>query len=128
MVVTNDLADWLAIHGEGVKGASIFQGEMPEAPDDSILLREGGGAGPTRSMDNRRLQRIGITIIVRGARDQLVQTNEKTRRVYDLMLDLMHTAINGTRYVGTQPLGDIADLGRDELDRWKFSMNFLVLR
>ena len=128
--VAEDIADWLESRSLGSKSGSppprIFQSQMLDTPDDAILIVEGGGAAAERSHDGRRILNPGITVIVRAASDGFTAGYQLAQDIEDALLDLTNTAINGRLYQGTIPLSDVADLGKDESDRWKWSMNFLV--
>lgn len=127
--MANDVAEYL--EGLGLvtfTGANrdVFQAAMDDDPDDAVLLIEGGGQAADRSHDLRRDLNPGLTVVVRAAEDKYNEGYTRAHDIYDALLDFMHTAINGTSYKGTVPVGDISDLGRDERDRWKWSMIFVV--
>jgi hypothetical protein len=122
-----DIADYLISRGLATaKGTDIHQSMMEDEPANGILIREGGGQGASRTLDGRRILNPGIMIIVRRQADQYNAGYELAHLIYDAMLDLANTGIEGRAYIGLVPLGDISELGRDERDRWKWSMNFVV--
>lgn len=127
--MAQDIAEWL--EGRSLvtfNGANrdVFQSFMRDDVDDAVLLLEGGGTAPDRSHDLRRVRNPAITVVVRAGVDNFVAGYERTQNIYDALLELMHTSINGNDYKGTVPVGDISDLGRDEKDRYKWSMIFVV--
>lgn len=125
--IAEDLSDYLIVRGLATtKGVDIHQGMMTDEPDNGILIVEGGGLGAARTLDGRRILNPGITIIVRRQADQYNAGYELANLIYDAMLDLANTGIEGRPYIGANPLGDVSLLGRDERDRWKWSMNFVV--
>lgn len=125
--VAEDLADYLiSLSLATAKNADVFQSTLEDEPDNAILIKEGGGQGASRTLDGRRILNPGIMIIVRRQADQYNEGYDLAHRIYDAMLDLANTAIEGRAYIGLAPLGDVSELGRDERDRWKWSMNFVV--
>lgn len=126
--MASDIADYLESLGLGTKGTDIHQSEEKDEPHDAVLLTEGGGLGADRSHDMRRILNPGLLIIVRAAHQNFNAGYERAHNIYDAMLDLANTAIAGNRYLGVNPLGDVTEIGRDEQDRWKWSMNFVVKR
>lgn len=124
--VPEDIADYLiSLSLATGKNVDVFQGMLDgNPPDNAIFIKEDGGLGAERSLDGRRILNPGINIIVR--RTDYNDGYSLARRIYDAMLDLANTAIQGRPYIGLNPLGDVNLLGRDESNRWKWSMNFIV--
>lgn len=128
MATAEALADYLESRGLGTKGTDIFRDELRDEPDDAILIFGGGGLGAQRSHDLRRVLNPGVAITVRAAHNNYVAGGQKARDVYDALLEMSNTAFDGDRYLGCNPLGDITQAGRDERDRFKWTMNFVVKR
>lgn len=124
--VSEDITLFLEIRGFGTRGVDLWHHLLRDEPDDAVLIFEGGGDGADRSLDGARILNPGVTIIVRAAQAAFQTGYDKARGIYDAMLDLTNTAIDGRRYIGANPLGDVGFLGRDEKDRWKWSMSFVV--
>ena len=126
----NDLAQYLINLGlVSAKGVDVHKGMMDDEQPLSglnVLILQGGGPAAERTHDTRRILNPGITIIVRANSDLYAEGFELAHRIYDAMLDLTNTAIDGQRYIGANPIGDVADLGQDENDRHKFSVRFVV--
>ena len=125
-----DIADFLVNRGlVTAKGVDIHQGMMPDEQPPSglnVLLVQGGGLSADRTHDTRRILNPGVLVVVRADAGLYTEGLALAESIYDAMLDLTNTAIDGQRYIGTNPVGDVADLGRDEADRWKFTMRFVV--
>ncbi len=134
MTIAEDVADWLIVKGLNLSKAAappagsarLFQSEMLDKPDFGVLIVEGAGQATLRSHDLRREKNPGITVIIRAASDGFAAGYLLAHDIEETLLDLTNTTINGRLYKGTIPLGDVADLGKDAADRWKWSVNFLV--
>lgn len=120
------VAFFLANNGFGTLGDDIFGGEWGKA-DKQILVLNGVGspADPKELFENP-----GLQIIVRGAKrdaDHLVYTVAKT--VSDFLLALPDSVdISGVCYTGFEETSNIANLGKDENERFLYSMNFTTFR
>lgn len=127
-----DIADFLI--GRGLvltRGVDIHQGDGAMGSDQpatglNVELVQGGGLSADRTLDQSRILNPGVQIVVRANSDMYSEGLQLAEQIYDAMLDLTNTAIDGQRYIGTNPVGDITELGRDENDRWKFSLRFVV--
>lgn len=128
--VGNDLASYLQDRGlvnkDGPGTRNVFQFEMGDTPDAGVLISQGGGLSAQRSHDLRSMMNQGVVIIVR---DAVFATGEqRAQDIHDALLEISNTASNGSRLVGANPVGDITEVGRDERDRFKWSMNFVIKR
>lgn len=124
--IAEDIALHLENRGFGTRGTDIWHHVLRDEPDDAVLISEGGGQGAARSLDGARIINEGVSVIVRAAQDGFQAGYTRAHGIYDAMLDLTNTAIDGRRYIGANPLGDVGFLGRDEKERWKWSMSFIV--
>lgn len=126
--IAEDIADYLiSLSLATGKNVDVFQGMLDgNSPDNAIFINEGGGAGAERSLDGARILNPGILIIVRRVSNEFNEGYDLAQRIYNAMLDLSNTAIGGRPYIGLNPLGDVSLLGRDEANRWKWAMNFVV--
>ena len=128
--VADDLASYLQDRGlvnkDGPGTRDVFQFFMRDKPDAGVLISQGGGLSAQRSHDLRSMLNQGVVIVVR---DPVFITGEqRAQDIYDALLEISNTASNGNRLVGANPIGDITEVGRDESDRFKWSMNFVIKR
>lgn len=128
--VADDLASYLQDRGlvnkDGPGTRDVFQFFMRDKPDAGVLISQGGGLSAQRSHDLRSMLNQGVVIVVR---DPVFTTGQqRAQDIYDALLEISNTASNGNRLVGANPVGDITEVGRDEKDRFKWSMNFVVKR
>lgn len=124
--IAADIALWLETRGLGTRGVDIFDTLVRDEPDDAILISEGGGTGADRSLDGAVNLNQGVIIIVRAAPARFQEGYDLAHEIYKALIDLTNTAIDGRRYIGTNPLGDVSHIGRDERDRWKWTQNHIV--
>ena len=128
--VAEDLASYLQDRGlvnkDGPGTRDVFQFYMRDKPDAGVLISQGGGLSAQRSHDLRSIMNPGVVIVVR---DPVFTTGQqRAQDIYDALLEISNTASNGNRLVGANPVGDITEVGRDESDRFKWSMNFVIKR
>ncbi len=126
--LAEDLIDILVTKGRGTKNVDMFQSHMDDEPDDAVLILEGGGQGAQRTMDFRRILNPSVAIVVRAGKQNFAAGYALAHAIYDDLLDLSNTAINQNAIIGCNPIGSVSDIGRDEKDRNKWSMNFIVKR
>lgn len=122
-----DVAQHLSANGFGVLGDDLWAGEWGEDIDKQTLVMNGVGtvADPKELYENP-----GIQILVRGAK------NEPDHEVYsvaksisDFLLALLDGVdIQGTCYTGFEESTNIANLGKDDNERFVYSMNFTTFR
>lgn len=127
--VASDLADYLDSLGLVTKtgaGRDVFQRHMGDDPDDAVLIATGSGKSPDMSHDLRRVRNPLVAITVRAGSENEAAGEQRTDDIFEAMLVLANTALGGSQYMGVLALGDISELGRDERDRFKWSMNFVV--
>lgn len=128
--VAEDLSNYLEDRGlvnkTGPGTRDVFQSIMKDEPDAAVLIAEGGGPAAQMSHDLRRVMNSGVVVVVRD--DVFTDGAQKAQDIYDALLEISNTAAAGSRLIGASPLGGITDIGRDEKDRYKWSMNFVVRR
>ncbi|MCP4201162.1 MAG: hypothetical protein GY769_04430 [bacterium] len=127
--VAQDLARYLEDRGlvtMSGAGKDVFQFSMEDEPGDAVLIKKGGGMAAQRSHDLRRIKNETVAVIVR---DRVFLTGEvRSDEIYDALLDISNTASDGSVLLGAVPLGGIAEMGRDERKRFKWTMNFVIKR
>lgn len=121
-----DLALFLAANGFGAMGEDIFAGEWGST-DRQFMLMNGVGV-PSDLKDV--FENPGVQIFARGekrAADHVVYAAAKA--VSDFILSLADSIeIQGVCYTGFEPTTNIAGLGKDENERFIYSMNFTTFR
>lgn len=128
--VADDLAsylqDWGLVNLTGIGTRDVFKDDMGDEPSSAVLITKGGGLAAQRSHDLRSVMNQGVVIVVRD--DVYVDGDQRAQDIYDALLEISNTSANGNRLIGANPLGDITYIGRDERDRFKWSMNFVIKR
>lgn len=120
------VAFFLSINGFGTLGETIFGGKWGK-PDEQVLVLNGVGspADPKETYENP-----GLQIIVRGKKglaDHEVYTTAKAISDF-LLAQLDNVEISGVCYTGFEESSNIANLGKDENERFMYSMNFTTFR
>ncbi len=121
-----DVFTLLSDNGFGVIGVDLFGGEWG-AVDEQILVLEGVG---TPVILKTEYENPGVQILVRGVprgRDKDVYA--KAKPISDFLLNLpADTLVNNICYAGFEETSNIAPLGKDENERFIYSMNFSTFR
>lgn len=95
--------------------SNVTKGNMPKTPDDAVSIKHYGG--PPQSLTGTFVNEPYFQILVRSAKYETGNTLCKT------INDLIHGQ-KTTNVLLIQREGYIVDLGRDENNRNKFSMNY----
>lgn len=126
--VADDLAsylqDWGLVNKTGPGTKDVFRDVLMDEPAAAVLIAKGGGLAAQRSHDLRSVMNQGVAITVRD--DVYLDGEQRAQDIYDALLEISNTSANGNRLIGANPLGDITYIGRDERDRHKWSMNFVI--
>lgn len=110
----------------GQIGTDLFGAEWGE-PDAQVLVLEGVGVPsdlPTV------FEQPGVQVMVRGdKRAPDVDVYRKAKVVYDFLATRSDCLdVNGTQYAGFEPTSNLAPLGKDDQERFIYSMNFYTYR
>ena len=120
------VASLLSQNGFGSLRTDIFGGEWGRC-DEQILVIEGIGtpADPKELYENPSVQ-----ILVRGDKRQASHEVYATaKNISDFMLTLPDSVdIDGVCYTGFEEASNIAQLGKDDNERFIYSMNFSTFR
>jgi len=124
-LLLEDIGSYLQSIGLGTPGVDLFYGQMPDSPDECIVLSEYAGRPPVYARPGARLDRPGLQVCVRSntyhaGRLRLQQTQ-------DAIDGLNETTINGTHYLLLMSLQSPECLGKDANGRFEFVQNYAVL-
>ena len=131
-----DVAHLLANNGFGALGTDIFGGEWgsKDGADihKQILVIDGPG---TPSDLKETYEQPGVQILVRGNKKSGgtdyadIEVYRRAKAISDFLLGLSDAVeINGVCYRGFEESTNIAPLGKDENERFVYSMNFFTYR
>lgn len=122
-----DAVLFLQSNGFGSLGSDLFGGEWGETVDKQILCLNGIST-PADLKDLYEPQ--SLQILVRG--DKLERDLDVYSRAYDIRKFLLsrpeNINMNGTCYKGLEEGSNLAPLGKDENQRFIYSMNFTTFR
>ena len=121
-----DVAFHLQSNGFGTLGDDLFGGEWGDS-DKQILVIDGAGI-PSPLKDS--YEQPSVQILVRGNKlEPDYQVYRAAKLIYDFMVSLPETVeLNGTCYKGMEIGSNLAPLGKDENQRFIYSMNFTTWR
>lgn len=117
----------ISAQGLVTTGFTVFQGFLPISPPQAIALYESGGTGPERFLPpTAAIDRCGLQVVVRGAPSDYATPRLQIERLYQAMLGWGAFTQGGVRYLNFTPLQAPFPIDRDETERVKFAVNFLV--
>lgn len=125
MSTASEVGTYLAAHGLGTVGTSIFEGLMPASPANCIGILERAGRGPERTMGRLVAVKPHVHIEVR---------NDDYEAGYAVALQIQTLLQNFTglmgsvRYYEITIMGAINSLGVDENQRSRFTQTFIVTK
>ena len=109
----------------GISGWQTEIGAMPKAPDKVIMISDTGGQDPNPKW---LLDFPTIQVMVRGIVSGYLATAREAKAVKDLLLGVTSfTTSEGDRWVSVTQNGDLGFIGRDEVMRPLFSVNFALI-
>lgn len=100
-------------------------GQLPDSPDNIILLNFSGGNTPRRSFGIRKptIKEPSIQLMVRQT--SYLSAAYEINRCADILLEVIGD-YGGKTITKISQLSDVLHLGRDEKNRYMFSVNFVV--
>lgn len=119
-----DIKDIIVGNTELVFGTDLFISTMPSEPDNCVCIYDTGGF-PQEQYSYEK-----PTIQIRIRNNLYVNGYNQIRDIKYLIGtgDFNNTIQNGTRYILITTSSDILYLGKDENDRFQFTINFQIHR
>ncbi len=109
----------------GASGWQLEISQMPDEPDDIIMISDTGGVEPNPKW---LLDFPTIQCMIRGSANKYLEAFREAKAVKDLLLGIQaFTNADGDRWDGITQNGDLAYIGRDESMRPLFSINFAII-
>lgn len=124
--VSVDIMQLLTDNSLGTVGVDLFAMGWGEGVDAQTLVMDQSGRDSALKevYENPLFQ-----ILVRGDKNGDLNTAYGTiRSIHEFLIAQPTTQINGEDYLGFEPIGSIAPLGRDDNDRPVWSMNYFTFR
>ena len=120
---SEDVKDMMVAGLGYVFGTTLFIASMPTSPNDCVLISDTGG----QSQEKYGFEKPNIQIMLR---------NMNYQSGYDLIRNIKYylhdsrngETWNGTKYIMVACRSDILYLGRDEKNRYQWSLNFQIFR
>ena len=104
-------------------GTDLFISTMPSDPDDCVALYDYPGGG----QEQFGLENPNVQVLVRNIDYQVGYALCRDIK-YELHDNHNNEVINSTRYIRIHCVTDILYLGQDDLNRYKWSINFRAQR
>jgi hypothetical protein len=105
----------------GEIGVTLFLGQEPTTPDNVFTLYSTGGFAPDAKYSYDR-----PTMMVR-VRDFDYETGfALAKSIKDALHGLNNITEGGTRYIGIWAMNDVNSLGKDDNNRFIFTVNFRI--
>jgi len=118
------IKDILVSASVGTFGTDIFIGKLPLTPDLAVGIMQSGGKSPNPLF---LVDFPSIQVMVRGKPNDYQGAIAKIQAVKDALLGLPVQTINGDKWSRINIIGDINNLGYDDLNRITFSINFSLV-
>ncbi len=118
-----DIADYLDQLALGTIGADLFAHNEPPMPNDCVTVYNTGGFAGDYEID---FFRPTIQIRTRNV-DPRAGFNRLTEIALSLSFPISFE-VNGTRYIGVSPVGDMEPIGQDDRNRFITVQNFQIMR
>lgn len=103
-------------------GSSLFIGWMPDQPDTAVALYEYEGETPDYVMGSPVIDKPRVQIISRSAS---YATARDTLNTIRSLTDVHDTTLTGIDTLRVHPYGSVTALGRDDKNRWEFSLSIV---
>lgn len=103
----------------------VKQGQLPDTPDDVTLLNLNNGNSPSYSLGIRKpfIREPMIQLMIRNK--SYVDAVHEVERCIDIILQI-NGDVGGKHILKITQFSDILHLGRDDKNRYLFSINFVV--
>lgn len=125
----------LALNFSNPGTLNLFVGGIPDpknVPDLSVTVMEGGGIGPVMTLTNgqaslvNKLDRPVVQIVTRAAMGGYIAGNTLVNGIFSALQGIANTQLNAGGATFTLIMANQSPvyLGRDELQRHRWSQNF----
>lgn len=106
-------------------GQTVAYGQMPSSPNDVILLNYAGGNTPRRSLGFSKptVREPAIQIWVRNS--LYLNAVSEVNRCLDVLLDVSGE-YGGKKITKISQSSDVLFLGRDDKNRYEFTVNIMI--
>jgi hypothetical protein len=111
-------------------GTDLFEGPMPESPDNCIHVahydsQEAEDRVMAASLvNNAGLWPVSVQIMARNTNKATAEA--RARAAFDALDNLLNTTLSGVKYHSIEADGEPFDLGKDANERWRFVFNCIV--
>ena len=102
--------------------SNIFIGDKPDTPNNLICLYDTGGYDSEINMNKCIVERPTFMIKVRDT--SYVNGLARCEVIKGLLTTLTNITINTHLYIEIFQVGGVNALGKDDKNRWEFSLNF----
>ena len=107
-------------------GTDLFVGQLPPEPDTCVAVTDSGGFEPDNGLVNF-YHRPTIQVFSRSADYDTAYANLESIR--DYLHRLTNTTVVGSaKYIAVFVLGEPFNLGEDENNNFRFTLNFSIWR
>lgn len=126
MTMLDDVEALLLARGL-ISAGAYFWFDLPDQPDDAVMLSVGGGRSP-ESTNERRIayRRPRVQVMIRNRSPQAAY--DLALAVHDALASVVNQVLNGAWYRQIMPDGDVLAMGQDQSERTLFSVNANVER
>lgn len=130
MPVMADLVAYLDPLVSETAGTNLFEGPMPELPNDAVALDHYGGEPPEDRVMGASLSASGVyparvQLMVRST--DMATAITKANAYYALLDNFGTAQLSGRTYFDIESMdGEPFSIGQDQNSRWRFVANFRI--
>lgn len=125
-MLLDELGAYMQTNGIGTLGTDLFEGTLPDAPDNACALYEYGGLAPAHTIGGggAKFERPRVQVLARAATYSTARS--KIEAVYRLLDQLAGVTLSGVRYLRVEAVSSPLYLEHDANNRVKMVCNFQV--
>jgi hypothetical protein len=116
---------WLQMYSDAAGNVNLYVNDWPSSPDDAVLFTPYGGGAPTETMGNPFVFRNPrLQVMIRDPESE--DAFDRARELFKFLGQIKETVIGGINFSRVKPVGEPSDIGPDENQRQRVTVNFEV--
>lgn len=130
MALLDDIMTHLQAEGVATEGTDLFAGALlDDQPDAVTVVYETAGIPDEDTMGgdgSPAVRHAGVQVRTRGAAWEYEEARLRAEAARAALVKIANESIGGTTYLRVRQSSGPVPLGRDQADRWEFTVNLTV--